>query len=104
MIIVAITGPALEDARAQLRVSSRYADMVEFRLDMMQDVRRQELTPACRRPWIATCRPKREGGAYTGGEEERLHILGERAGAAFVDIELDAVREFRRVLAAMRST
>jgi 3-dehydroquinate dehydratase/shikimate dehydrogenase len=102
MIIVVITGPTLEDARRQLRLSSRYADMVEFRLDLLEDGAGSAIVRRCRKPWIATCRPVREGGAYDGEETGRLKLLAAfaQAGAAYVDIELDAIREFRTLLVA----
>jgi len=100
MIIVAITGPTPEDARRQLRLSSRYAQMVEFRLDRIADSPVGDLIRGCRKPWIATCRPVREGGTYAGDERGRLDRLCDaaKAGAAFVDIELDAIRDFRALL------
>ena len=100
MIIAAITGPTPEDARKQLRLSSRYAQMVEFRLDLIAGGAVKDLTRGCRKPWIATCRPVREGGKHTGDERGRLGRLldAAKAGAAFVDIELDAIRDFRALL------
>lgn len=100
MIIAAITGPAPEDARRQLRLSSRYAQMVEFRLDLIAGGAVKDLARGCRKPWIATCRPVREGGKHAGDERGRLGRLldAATAGAAFVDIELDAIRDFRALL------
>jgi 3-dehydroquinate dehydratase / shikimate dehydrogenase len=97
MIIVPIVGPALDDARRQIRLSRRDADMFEFRLDLCRDPALPALIRSARRPVIATCRPVREGGAFDGSEHDRFQQLGDavRAGAVYVDCELDAVKAFR---------
>ena len=97
MIIVPIVGPALADARRQIRASRRDADMFEFRLDLCPDPALIRSIRSARKPVIATCRPVREGGRFEGSEEERFEKLGaaQRAGAAYIDCELDAVKEFR---------
>lgn len=97
MIIVPIVGPALADARRQIRLSRRDADMFEFRLDLCRDPALLASARPARRPVIATCRPVREGGAFDGSEQDRFERLGDavRAGAAWVDCELDAVKPFR---------
>ncbi|CAG0969834.1 3-dehydroquinate dehydratase / shikimate dehydrogenase [Anaerolineae bacterium] len=97
MIIVPIVGPTLADARRQIRTSRRDADMFEFRLDLCRDPELIRAIRSSRIPVIATCRPVREGGRFDGGEGDRFERLGDalRAGAAYIDCELDAVKEFR---------
>lgn len=97
MIIVPIVGPTLVDARRQIRTSRRDADMFEFRLDLCPDPALIRSIRSSRIPIIATCRPVREGGRFDGSEGDRFERLGEalRAGAAYCDCELDAVKEFR---------
>ncbi len=104
MIIVTITGVTLSDALRQVQRSSRYADMMELRLDMIGHEAGTAILRSSRKPCIVTCRPAREGGLYEGDEHTRLGLLGEsaRAGAAYVDIEHDALREFRGWLKAAR--
>jgi 3-dehydroquinate dehydratase/shikimate dehydrogenase len=98
MIIVSITGPTMKHALAQIDGSSRFADAFEFRLDMIRDVVLPRLFAATRKPIIATCRPKREGGMFVGTEEERLEMLRSAccAGADWVDVELNAGDAFFR--------
>lgn len=64
-------------------------DLFELRLDLIgKDWRR--LLSIMDKPWIATCRAAREGGAWNGSERERGDELIQacRAGASMVDIEL----------------
>jgi 3-dehydroquinate dehydratase/shikimate dehydrogenase len=76
------------------RDAATAADMVELRLDGVENV---DVAGALRdrhRPVVVTCRPEWEGGRFAGAEEERYRIL-ERAiasGAEFVDVEWAALR------------
>ena len=90
MIIVSITGPDMKRAKSQLRHSSRYADLIEFRVDLIRDARLPELLSATRKPVIITCRPRWEGGGFVGKEEDRIRILlhALELGAGYVDVEL----------------
>jgi 3-dehydroquinate dehydratase-1 len=68
-------------------------DLIEIRLDALGTVRRDELewVRDLAVPVIGTLRPSWEGGAYRGGEEERLGMLQELADLFdFVDLELRA--------------
>jgi 3-dehydroquinate dehydratase/shikimate dehydrogenase len=102
MIIVAITGPRMRDAVRQVRASTRHADLIEFRLDMIRRPDIPLLLASTRKPIIATCRPDWEGGRFSGSERRRLELLDAAAasGAAYVDLELAVAREaiprFRR--------
>jgi 3-dehydroquinate dehydratase/shikimate dehydrogenase len=100
MIVVAITGPRMRDALDQLRTSRLFADMFEFRLDLFADIDTGRLFRATRKPVIVTCRPVREGGRFRGSETQRMRRLLDavRAGAVYVDIELDAHDVFSKML------
>jgi 3-dehydroquinate dehydratase/shikimate dehydrogenase len=68
------------------------ADLVELRLD---GVDRPDVVGAVEgrhRPVIVTCRPRWEGGAFDGPEEERERLLADAVarGAEFVDVEARA--------------
>lgn len=74
-------------SRRELASALRRFDLVEIRLDLLGLAQDEIGDLFCRhRRAVATCRP---GGAL--GEKERLKLLGlaVRAGAAFVDIELE---------------
>ena len=61
MIIVSITGPDMNAALAQITASSGYADMFEFRLDLISGLNLSALMNSAQTPVIATCRPAWEG-------------------------------------------
>jgi 3-dehydroquinate dehydratase / shikimate dehydrogenase len=90
MIILSITGPDMRRAKSQLRSSSRYADIIEFRVDLIRNASLPVLLSATRKPVIITCRPRWEGGAFVGEEKDRITMLlrALKLGADYVDIEL----------------
>ncbi|MEO8168548.1 MAG: type I 3-dehydroquinate dehydratase, partial [bacterium] len=96
MIIVSITGPRINDAFAQVASSTRYADIFEFRLDHIEEPPLSMLLSSTRKPFIATCRPKWEGGRFDGTEHERMQILEAASvlGASYVDLELKTEKAF----------
>jgi len=68
------------------------ADLVELRLDGVQDLDVERALHGRRGPVIATCRPAWEGGRFDGSEEERRAVLARAlaAGAEYVDVEWNA--------------
>ena len=90
MIIVPIIGPTFRQAIAQVKASTPFADLFEFRLDMIAHPDIARLLSSTSKSTIATCRPFREGGRFKRSEAERLGILLTAAslGATFVDLEL----------------
>jgi 3-dehydroquinate dehydratase/shikimate dehydrogenase len=100
MIFVSITGPSMDDALMQMRVSAAWADGFEFRLDLIDQAVMQRLFRATRKPRIATLRPDWEGGGYHGAETERLGLLLEAGarGAEYIDVELAAGKQATQTL------
>ncbi len=92
MIIVSLTGPTLPDVLRQIRASRPFADLFEFRLDLIEASDRTKVLSFAPLPFIVTCRPVWEGGAFRGREEKRLALLecACAAGAAYVDVEFRA--------------
>ena len=74
MIVVSVTGPRMSDAMDQVSASAPWADMFEFRLDLIRNPRLGSLLLSTRRPVIVTCRPRWEGGAFRGSETERRGV------------------------------
>ncbi|MBI4444590.1 MAG: type I 3-dehydroquinate dehydratase [Acidobacteria bacterium] len=73
---------------------ARYASQlayVEVRLDCLGHLEVPELPKRARARFIATCRPRREGGYYDGPETERIECLAQaaRRGFQWVDLEHD---------------
>jgi 3-dehydroquinate dehydratase / shikimate dehydrogenase len=94
MIIASIVGPGYREAIRQIAQVSGAADMLELRFDLIgpKDLKRV-VAGAAGRPLIATCRPVRQGGTFSGSEKERLEVLREavRCGVSYIDIEVDVI-------------
>ena len=88
LLVETVTGRDMAELRAARdRVSG--ADMVELRLDGVQDINVTAALEGRTLPAIVTCRPRWEGGRFDGSEEERQRILLEALarGAEYVDVE-----------------
>ncbi len=88
------TGAALQQARSLVGV----ADLVEYRLDAMDDFDLPRLVAETPLPAIITCRSRAQGGHFRGSEKERLAILQQALALqpAFVDVEMDALASLPR--------
>jgi len=88
LLCVTVTAATTADLRRE-RDSVSDADLIELRLDSVNDPNVAGALAGRRRPVIVTCRPVWEGGEFTGSEEERHRILGEALalGADYVDVE-----------------
>jgi 3-dehydroquinate dehydratase/shikimate dehydrogenase len=91
-LCVTVTGETSEALRRARERAEADADLVELRLDFMARPDPAAALSGRRKPVIVTCRPAREGGQFTGPEEERLRILQTalELGAEYVDVEWDA--------------
>ncbi len=106
-ICLSIAEPTLAGALAVARRLAGRADVIEIRLDLLDEPLVQPFVEGIKTPLLFTNRPQWEGGKWQGSEEERLALLVEALdrGAAYVDIELLAPAEGRRqILAAASST
>ena len=90
-LCVTVTGRTMEELR-RARDASTGADIVEVRLDGVDQPDATGALEGRLRPVIVTCRPPWEGGAFDGSEEERRRILHDAitAGAEFIDLEMRA--------------
>jgi len=87
-LCVTVTADTMAELRTR-RDEVTDADMVELRLDMVKDPSAAAALEGRKHPVIITCRPKSQGGHFTGSEEERRAILSEALslGAEYVDLE-----------------
>ena len=87
-ICTTVTGRTMRELRAR-RDAVRGADLVEMRLDHASDPDPAAALDGRRLPVVVTCRPRWEGGAFDGAEEDRRRLLARalELGAEYVDIE-----------------
>ncbi|ODS42496.1 MAG: type I 3-dehydroquinate dehydratase [Candidatus Altiarchaeales archaeon IMC4] len=94
MICVPITEDNVEDAVKT--ANSIDCDIVEIRLDYLEDASKIDFLAKIKKPKIATCMPKWEGGRFGGGEEERIDILLSAIDfCQYVSIELGTSEKLR---------
>ena len=95
-LVVSIQADSEDElARRTLDCAAR-VDIVELRIDGIDRPDLERLRDVGRKlgkPLLLTCRSAREGGAFSGAEEERLAILERAVALAFeyVDVEIDAL-------------
>jgi len=95
MICIPIVGPTQSKSLQDITAAEPLADILELRLDLMSDYDLDALLAASKKPCIVTNRTKREGGQFSGSEEERIVLLKQAmvAGAEYVDIETSTPKE-----------
>ncbi|WP_423793405.1 type I 3-dehydroquinate dehydratase [Methanocaldococcus indicus] len=86
--------PVIEkDKESALKTAEKYlelADLVEFRLDYLKELKIEDIKDFCRYPSIITIRSKEQGGYFEGNKTGYL-IEAIRNNAKFVDVENDYV-------------
>ena len=99
LLCATITGQTLAQL-IRARNAAGAADLVELRLDGVDDLDVAAALAGRSTPVIVTCRPAWEGGRFTGSEGAREVILRQALdlGAEYVDVELKA--GFKRLIAA----
>jgi 3-dehydroquinate dehydratase / shikimate dehydrogenase len=103
MICIPITARSAEGTVSEMLSASKYADIVELRIDYIPELQNAE---ACieeslkrkTKPVIITNRPEREGGKFNGSEQDRLYLLQKAIdlGADYVDVEYDSIKQITR--------
>ena len=95
-ICLTLTGATLEEDLAQLRSQRYFTDLVELRLDLLDEenrARAAEFPAMASVPVVLTFRRRRDGGAYGGDEEARAEVfrslLRPGCGFTYVDFEDD---------------
>ena len=103
MICISIAAAQTDDMIERMERAAPWADLVELRIDRMRNPELERLLRSKRTPVIATNRPRREGGGFSGTEKERVAILIEavRLGAEYVDVEASTDPDLK---AELRST
>jgi 3-dehydroquinate dehydratase/shikimate dehydrogenase len=88
-----VTGLTMAEL-VRARDEATHGDMVELRLDGVNDLDVAGALQGRRVPAVVTCRPTWEGGRFDGSEEERARILARalEAGGEYVDVEWRATQ------------
>lgn len=88
LLCATVTATTTAELR-QLRDLATDADLVELRLDSVDDPDVAAALAGRRVPVVVTCRARWEGGGFEGSEEERHHLLRQALdlGADYVDVE-----------------
>jgi len=103
MICIPITARSAEDTISEMVSASKYADIVELRIDYIPDLQNaltciEKSLKNKTKPVIITNRPEREGGNFKGNEQDRLGLLQKaiELGADYVDVEYDSIKQITR--------
>jgi len=97
-IAIPITASNIEDALKDIEEASEVADVIELRIDYMNQPDLERLLSSSKVPIIVTNRARNEGGHFKGTEKERLNYLKRAISlrAAYVDIELSHYVRFKK--------
>ena len=96
-----VRGRTVEELeRGRREAEGRGADLVELRLDGLEEEPDWGRLLGGRLPVILTHRPEREGGLFRGGEEERVRRLleGMERGVPCIDLEFSTPPRLRRLV------
>ncbi len=93
MICIPITAKTNDEAINDLREASRFADIVELRIDYIKEPDLNALLKSKTKPVIVTNRSLRQGGLFEGDEIDRMDLLKKAINlkAEFVDVEYDCL-------------
>ena len=102
MICIPIMANTQDAALMQMERSFPLADILELRIDHIEDVNLEGLMSRKRGKILVTNRRKDEGGGFSGTEGERVELLKEAVGlgADYVDIEMGTAGALIRELVA----
>lgn len=96
-VSVSVATTDTETCLAALRQLAEHVGSAEVRLDLMDSFSVPEIVENSPVPLVLTCRPTREGGNFSGSEDERLDVLrlAYESGVSYIDIEADSVGHVR---------
>jgi 3-dehydroquinate dehydratase type I len=104
MICIPVVARTTEEAVVQMGQIARLADIVELRIDQIEDVDLKQLLNGKRtgQRILVTNRRQAEGGSFVGSEHERVALLMEAValGADYVDIEAQTEKRLLKELIA----
>ena len=97
LLVATVAAPTMAEL-CRRRDGVTGADLIDLRLDSVADLDVTAALAGRRLPVVAVCRPKWEGGSFSGSESERRRVLecAMEHGAEYVDVEFEA--DFAREL------
>ena len=98
MICISIMAKNTDSALKRMAKADTLADMIEIRLDVMEEFDLNEIIKSATKPILVTYRSRREGGRGSAGYGTRMHLLSDavEAGADYVDVEFKIPLEHRQ--------
>ncbi|MCQ6253988.1 type I 3-dehydroquinate dehydratase [Methanocaldococcus sp.] len=90
MICLPVVENNINEAIKKAEEYLKIADLVEFRIDFMENVNEKDIKKLAKYPCIITVRPDWEGGYWKEDNEKRLMLIKKaiECNAKYVDIEL----------------
>jgi len=104
MICIPIMANDTNGALKKMAKANPLADIIEIRLDVMEEFDLKELIESATNPILVTYRSKREGGEGAADYGTRVHYLLDamEAGADYVDVEFSIPLEWRQGIFQMK--
>ena len=99
MICISITPTSRKLAPADLLNASRKCDLIELCIDrFIKTPDLGELVKMVDKPILISCRREKDGGQWTGSEEDRFQLLRNAivAGPAYIELDLDIADKIPR--------
>ncbi|AEH07550.1 type I 3-dehydroquinate dehydratase [Methanothermococcus okinawensis] len=90
MICIPVIDKNVDEALKSAEKALKVADIVEFRVDMLKNVNKDDIIKMAKYPSIITIRADWEGGAYSGDNNKRIELYKTAIenSAKFIDVEL----------------
>lgn len=100
MICISIAARNTDEAIQKMIRAKPLPDLIEIRLDLMEEFDLKEIIGSAPRPILVTYRSKKEGGSGTAGYGTRVQYLRDavEAGADYVDLEFSIPLEHRQMI------
>ncbi|MFQ5741097.1 MAG: type I 3-dehydroquinate dehydratase [Acidobacteriota bacterium] len=91
-LCLTLAEPDLPELERKMAAYAGQVPFIETRLDYLNTLSIPELPAGAGTEFIATCRPERQGGRFSGPEQTRIEVLRSAVDRGFqwVDLELDA--------------
>ena len=106
MICIPIMAKNTDGALERIAKANSLSDIIEIRLDVMEDFDLKKIIRSATKPVLVTYRSKKEGGRGSAGYGTRVRYLSDamEAGADYVDVELSIPLEWRQRVFQMKGS